>query len=237
MSSSRGVNAFHIDKWHDDIVRVVVCDDHALLRRRLIVTLEADPDIDVLAEAADGEHGIAVCRDVAPDVVVVGARIEHIGGPRTAAGIREVNPGARVVMLVNQEDEAESVRAIKAGATGFINRDAVGHAPTVVKAVSAGVAALPPLVARRIIDDYESHARAAGAAGPAQLDRPDLSDRELTVLEYLASAKTYALAADALGVLEFTAKNLAANAVDKLYRHARTEAVMYAVGERLFSKK
>jgi len=236
MTSAPG-NPFTIDKWHDDVVRVVVCDDHALVRRRLIVTLEADPDIDVLAESADGEHGIAVCRDVVPDVVVVGARVEHIGGPRTAAGIREVNPAARVVMLVTHEDEAESVRAIKAGATGFINRESLSHAPTVVKAVSAGVAALPPLVARRVLDDDEAQRRRAPAAGPGQLARQDLTDRERTVLEFLASSKTYGAAAEELGVLEFTAKNLAANAVEKLYRHARTEAVLYAVGERLFAKR
>jgi DNA-binding NarL/FixJ family response regulator len=221
-----------VDKWHDDVIRVVVCDDHALLRRRLVMELESQPDIDVMAEAADGEHAIALCRELAPDVAVVGMRVEHIGGPRTAAGIREVAGGAHVVVLVAQDDAREAVRAIKAGVTGFINRDAIEQATTVVRAVSAGIVALPPLVVQRVLDEYLS---LAGQEPTPEhpLRAPTISDREQAILEQLAGGKTYAASGASVGVKDFTAKNLTANAVEKLYRHARTEAVMYAVRERL----
>jgi len=234
-------NAFGTDKWHDDVIRVVVCDDHALLRRRLLIELESQSDIDVLAEAADGEHAIALCRELAPDVAIVGMRVEHIGGPRTAAGIREVAGGAHVVVLVAHDDAREAVRAIKAGVTGFINRDAIEQSTTVVRAVSAGIVALPPLVVQRVLDEYENLGRqaptspaSAGAATP--LPPPVITEREAAILEQLAAGKTYAASGESVGVRDFTAKNLTANAVEKLYRHARTEAVMYAVGERLFAK-
>jgi DNA-binding NarL/FixJ family response regulator len=224
-----------MDKWHDDVIRVVVCDDHALLRRRLIMELEAQPDIDVMAEAADGEHAIALCRELAPDVAIVGMRVEHIGGPRTAAGIREVAGGAHVVVLVAQDDAREAVRAIKAGVTGFINRDAIEQSTTVVRAVSAGIVALPPLIVQRVLDEYTFLGRPA--ATKSSTPPPTISERERAILEQLAAGKTYAASGESVGVKDFTAKNLTANAVEKLYLHARTEAVMYAVGERLFAKK
>jgi len=225
------------DKWHDDVIRVVVCDDHALLRRRLIVLLEEQSDIDVLAEAADGEHAIALSREHAPDVVIVGMRVEHIGGPRTAAGIREVAPSAHVVVLVAQDDEHEAVRALKAGVTGFINREAVAQSTTVVRAVSAGIVALPPLVVQLVLDEYAALAQLAPVTEPTHVEPPSLSERERAVLEQLAAGKTYAAAGQAVGIKDFTAKNACANAIEKLYRHARTEAVLYAVSERLLTRK
>jgi DNA-binding NarL/FixJ family response regulator len=211
-------------RWHDDMITVVVCDDHAQLRRRLLVMLEGEPDIDVIGEAAEGEQGIATCRDLAPDVVIVGMRVESIGGPRTSAGLRELVPVAHVVMLVTPEDVTDAVRAIKAGATGFINREVLDQAPSVVRAVSAGVAALPPLVAGDLL--RELTAEADGGDPPA-------TPVELSLLEHLASGQSYAAAARALGVADFTAKNLAANLVERLYRVARADAVQFAVGSQL----
>ena len=220
------------DKWHDDMIRVIVCDDAALLRRRIVVQLEAESDIDVMAETADGEHAINVSRELAPDVVIVGMRI-GLGGPRTAAGIREVVPSAHVVMLTTHEDELDSVRAVKAGATGFLGREHAEDAPQLIRAVSAGIVALPPLVAQALLAEFDTLTVNAGAVDP-RLPSPAITARERAVLEKLAVGKTYAVAAEALGIGDHAVRNLAANAIEKLYRFARTEAVMYAVGERLF---
>lgn len=218
-------------RWHDDMISVVVCDDHALLRRRLLVMLEQEPDIDVIGEAAEGEQGIATCRDLAPDVVIVGMRIESIGGPRTSAGLRELVPVAQVVMLVTPEDVTDAVRAIKAGATGFINREVLDQAPSVVRAVSAGVTALPPLVAGDLLRELAPLGRSAGPGpGPSE---PELSAVEAALLEHLASGQSYAAAARALGIGDFTAKNLAANLVERLYRTSRADAVLYAVNDQV----
>ncbi len=220
------------DKWHDDMIRVIVCDDAALLRRRIVVQLEAESDIDVMAETADGEHAINVSRELAPDVVIVGMRI-GLGGPRTAAGIREVVPSAHVVMLTTHEDEIEAVRAIKAGATGFLNRDGYQHAAAVVRAVSAGVVALPPLVAQGVLAEYQA-LHDGGGATLRGLEVPELTERERAVITTLAKGQPYAVVVEELGLGDHTVRNLAANAVEKLHRYARTEAVAYAVGERLF---
>lgn len=224
-----------MNKWHDDVIRVVVCDDHALLRRRLVILLEDEPDIDVMGEASDGDQSIALSRELAPDVVVVGMRIENIGGPRTAAGIREVVPAAHVVMLVTPDDETESMRAIKAGTTGFLHREVIEQAAAVVRAVSAGIVVLPPAVVQRVLDEYESLGRQAGSV-QQQLEPPAIDERERAVLTELAKGATYGAAAEACGLAGHTVKNLAANTIEKLYRHARTEAVLYAVGERFFQR-
>lgn len=215
-------------RWHDDMITVVVCDDHAQLRRRLLVMLEREPDIDVIGEAAEGEQGIAACRDLAPDVVIVGMRVERIGGPRTSAGLRELVPVAHVVMLVTPEDVTDAVRALKAGATGFINREVLDQAPSVVRAVSAGVAALPPLVAGDLLRELST----TDPVSAGDLD-PGLSPTEVALLEHLASGQSYAAAARAIGIADFTAKNLAANIIERLYRAARADAVVYAVHEQL----
>lgn len=230
-SGRSGSSFLDHDKWHDDMIRVVVCDDVPLLRRRLVVALEAEPDIDVMAEAGDGEYAITVCRELAPDVVVLGMRID-LGGPLTVAGIREVVPSAHVVMLITHEDEEEAVRAIKAGATGFLNRDRFEQAATVIRAVSAGIVALPPLVAQRVLNEYELFEQ---GEHDVHLEPPVLEDRERAILEAVSKGQTYAAAAADLGVQDHAARNLAANAVEKLYRYARTEAVLYAVGEKLFT--
>lgn len=219
-------------KWHDDVIRVVVGDDAALLRRRLVIVLENEPDIDVVAEAADGEQAIALARELAPDVVIIGMRVEP-GGARSAAGIREVAPSAHVVMLTTHEDELDSVRAVKAGATGFLGREHAEDAPQLIRAVSAGIVALPPLVAQALLAEFDTLTVNAGAVDP-RLPSPAITARERAVLEKLAVGKTYAVAAEALGIGDHAVRNLAANAIEKLYRFARTEAVMYAVGERLF---
>ena len=218
-------------RWHDDMITVVVCDDHAQLRRRLLVMLEREPDIEVIGEAAEGEQGIATCRDLAPDVVIVGMRIESIGGPRTSAGLRELVPVAQVVMLVTPEDVADAVRAIKAGATGFINREVLDQAPSVVRAVSAGIAALPPLVAGDLLRELAPFRGSGGRASSS--GEPELSAVEVSLLEHLASGQSYAAAARALGIGDFTAKNLAANLVEKLYRASRADAVLYAVRDQV----
>jgi DNA-binding NarL/FixJ family response regulator len=217
------------------MISVVVCDDHAQLRRRLLVMLEREPDIDVIGEAAEGEQGIATCRDLAPDVVIVGMRIDSIGGPRTSAGLRELVPVAQVVVLVTPEDVTDAVRAIKAGATGFINREVLDQAPSVVRAVSSGIAALPPLVAgdllRELTAGDDRIGRDPSADGPT--GDLELAPIEAALLEHLASGQSYAAAARALGIGDFTAKNLAANLVERLYRSSRADAVLYAVHDQL----
>ena len=193
-------------RWHDDMITVVVCDDHAQLAAGCSSCSRTSPTSTSSARRPRGEQGIATCRDLAPDVVIVGMRVESIGGPRTSAGLRELVPVAQVVMLVTPEDVTDAVRAVKAGATGFINREVLDQAPSVVRAVSAGVAALPPLVAGDLLRELDRSRR-----GPTVAGRPVSRDRRSGCSSTSPRGQSYAAAARALGVADFTAKNLAAN--------------------------
>lgn len=197
--------------WRDDVLRVVVCDDHALMRRRLVVTLEADPDIAVVAEAIDSQHVVEVARRATPDCVVLGLKVEPGGALAAARELRAVAPGARLVVVVSTNDEAEAVQAVMAGVTGIITRESLEQTVAVVRAVASGVVAVPPLVARLLIDEM---ARIT-AEGPGL----GITERERAVLEHLAAGHSYATAATALRMPDHTAKNLAANAIEKLVRH------------------
>jgi DNA-binding NarL/FixJ family response regulator len=205
----------------DQVIRAVVGEDHSPLRRRVILAVEEDPRIVVVAEAGDSTRLAAVCRDERPDCVLVGTTIEPLGGPDTVALVHAEAPRASVVVVGSYTDDSETVTALRAGATGFVNRDALAQAPAVVRAVTSGVVALPPLVARLVVDELTG-----GTAGPRPEPAPAPAERGSTgagpaadglqVLEHLAAGRTYGAAADALGIDPATAKHLAAATVARL---------------------
>jgi two-component system response regulator DesR len=196
-------------KWRDDVIRVVVCEDQALRRRRLIVALEGTDDIDVVAEAAESVQAVDVCTDHAPDVALVAMDLAGAAGPGTAAAMRAQVPACRIVMLLSPGEVGEAVDAIRAGATGFISRDGEQQAPAVLRAVCAGTAALPPLVSQLLLEDIDRVGDASGAF---------TGGRDRVVLEHLAAGRSYAAAAQTLGVADFTAKNLLADGLERLAR-------------------
>jgi DNA-binding NarL/FixJ family response regulator len=222
-------------KWRDDVIRVVVCDDHALVRRRLVILLDGSPDISVLAEAADGERAVSLCRDLTPDVVIVGMHVEASGGPATAAAVREASPGARVAMLVARREEQDSVRSLKAGATGFVTREVIEVAPEVVRAVRQGRVIAPAMVIRRVLEEYVRLGRPS-LSTLRLLEPPAIDPREQQILERLALGRSHSETAAELGLPEGITWNLAANAIEKLYRHARNEGVLGGAGERFESR-
>jgi DNA-binding NarL/FixJ family response regulator len=120
--------------------------------------------------------------------VIIGMRVEP-GGARSAAGIREVAPSAHVVMLTTHEDERDSVRAVKAGATGFLGREHAEDAPQLIRAVSAGIVALPPLVAQALLAEFDTLTVNAGAVDP-RLPSPAITARVRAVLKLAVARPT-----------------------------------------------
>src|SRR5690606_10422151 len=119
-----GVSDFLDDDWEDgDAVRVVVCDDHALFRRGLMMVLEEEDDIEVLAEAADGNEAVDTCIDVAPDVVLMDIRMPGISGIAATRKIREAMPTVKVIMLTVSDEEEDLFGSIRAGAAGYLLKE------------------------------------------------------------------------------------------------------------------
>ena len=198
------------------------------------MALEASPSIEVMAEVDDGDAVLAQVGESAPDVVWLGLRMPGPAGPRLTAAIRELVPSARVAVVANPEETDLRMRALRAGATGIVGRaSAPSVAVSVTERLAWGRCVLDPDDLARLLEAYAGLTRQAGSV-QRQLAPPTLSDRDREVLSQLAGGSSAEEVADALGLAPATVDQTLAQVVGRLHRYTRTEAVVYAVGERLF---
>jgi two-component system NarL family response regulator len=210
-------------RWQDDPVRVLLCDDHALFRRGLLVVLEEEPDIEVLGEAESGPEAAALAEVLAPDIVVLDVRLPPYGGVAAAAQISRSVPTARiVVMAANERRPYELLEAIGAGAMSVVLKErSLDDAADVIRRVVRGDCVLLPSVARAVRDLIDGR---VGERTPG-VEAPDVTDRERLVLEIVARGADATDAAAGLGIDERTAINLLRNLLRKLQRFWRAEDV------------
>lgn len=217
-----------VDKWVDSTIRVLICDDHAVTRRRVIVALEQRPDLEVVGEAAEPISAELIGRETTPDLVLVGSELGQAGAAQTAARIREGVPSARALVLGLPDHPLDGVEAIRAGALGFIDRSTLTeHVAEAVQTVYLGCPILPPPIAGAVIDAFDQLATPEGAPRGG-LRFPKLTDREREVLERFAAELTTDEIAEALELLPATVANLAANALLKLMRLHDAEVALDA---------
>ena len=224
MTSYTRAIAFPVDdrKWHDGVLRVLVCDEFPLFRRQVVIALEEAPDIEVVAEAPDAEVARSAAEQTAPDVVVLGTHVPPDGGVATAAMLRTVLPAVEMVLAVDPDDERherEVRRALRTGVVAFLSRDAVAlHAVPVVRAAAAHRPVLDAFAAALVLAEFERWS----AVAPG---RPALEPPERAVLDRLAGGEGITSAAEALEMPVVTASNLVANSLRKLHRSARAAAL------------
>jgi DNA-binding NarL/FixJ family response regulator len=215
----------------DDCIRVLICDDHALFRRGLMMVLEDEDDIEVIAEAANGAEAIELARALAPDVVLMDVRMPKVDGIAATRSILEAIPNANVIMLTVSDEEDDLFEAMKAGAAGYllkeISIDEVGKS---VRGVHQGQRLVTPSLATKLISEF---AGISGRAPSRGVDAPQLTPRELEVLRHVADGATNRDVASRLGISENTVKNHVRNILEKLRLHSRMEAVLYAMREKL----
>jgi two-component system NarL family response regulator len=215
-----------------EFIRVLVADDQALFRRGLDVVLGAEKDIEVVAEAADGEAAIARAAELAPDVVLMDVRMPRVNGIEAARRIRELLPSTRILMLTVSDEEDDLYEAIKAGANGYLLKDiSAEDVATAIHAVVRGHSLISPSMASKLLSEFK--ALADQAADKEQLPAPVLTARELEVLKLVARGMSNREVAEQLYISENTVKNHIRNILEKLHLHSRMEAVMYAVRKRL----
>jgi two-component system NarL family response regulator len=219
-----------VDGYDEDPIRVLICDDHALFRRGLMMTLEEETDIEVLAEAADGEEAVQTAQDLAPDVVLMDVRMPTLGGIKATQQIREVVPTAKVIMLTVSDDEDDLFGSIKAGATGYLLKEiSIDEVADAVRGVMAGQSLISPSMASKLLNEFANLSQKADKGTPA----PHLTDRELEVLKLVAEGMSNREIAEKLEIAENTVKNHVRNILEKLHLHSRMEAVLYAVRENI----
>ena len=217
----------------DDVIRVLIADDQALFRRGLYVVLGTEENIEVIAEAEDGEQAISKAEEMAPDVVLMDVRMPRVNGIEAAQRIREMLPSTKILMLTVSDEEDDLYEAIKAGANGYLLKEiSVEEVATAIRSVVQGQSLISPSMASKLLNEFNSLARQA-AEKKEQLPAPVLTARELEVLKLVARGMSNRDVADQLYISENTVKNHVRNILEKLHLHSRMEAVMYAVRKRL----
>jgi two-component system NarL family response regulator len=216
----------------DQVIRVLIADDQAVFRRGLYVVLGTEDDIEVVAEAEDGEEAVVKAEELAPDVVLMDVRMPRVDGIEAARRIRESLPSTKILMLTVSDEEDDLYEAIKAGANGYLLKEiSVEEVASAIHSVMQGQSLISPSMASKLLNEFNSLARMA--AEREQLPAPVLTARELEVLKLVARGMSNKDVADELYISENTVKNHVRNILEKLHLHSRMEAVMYAVRKRL----
>jgi DNA-binding NarL/FixJ family response regulator len=207
---------------------VLVVDDQRLFANGLARIIAAQPGMEVVAEAHDGAEAVALCREQAPDVVLMDLAMPGMDGVSATREIRDLLPETAVLILTVHADDAHVYRGIKAGAHGYLLKDCTPEdLARAIRAVHAGDTIMAPGIARKIMATLE---RAGGKKAPLA---PPLTKRELEVIRALAQGKSNKEIAQALDISEKTVRNHASNIYAKLHIFDRTQAVIYAIREGL----
>ena len=211
-------------------IRVLIADDHALFRRAIQAVLNDEDDIEVVAEAGDGEEAVALAGEHAPDVVLLDVNMPKLSGIDAARAIKEELPSTQVVMFTVSDTEADLFEAIKAGASGYLLKEVdPTEVAAAVRQIHAGHSLLSPAVASKLVSEFATMAKRTDE----RASRPKLTDRELEVLGLAADGLTNRQIGRRLHISENTVKNHMRNILEKLHLHSRMEAVLYAVREEL----
>jgi NarL family two-component system response regulator LiaR len=203
-------------------IRVLIVDDHGVVREGLRAYLDLEPDIKVVGEARDGRDAVRRAQEVSPDVILMDLLMPNMDGVEATLAIKEQQPDVHVIVLTSFVDDERVVPAIKAGATSYLLKDvAATDLARAIRGAYAGQAQLHPDVARRLMQQVTAPRRTDAAA--------DLTDREREVLKLVAAGRSNKEIARELVVSERTVKGHVSNILGKLGLQDRTQAALYAV--------
>ena len=211
-------------------IRVLIVDDHAVVRQGLRTFLESEEDIEVVGEASDGEEAVQKAQELSPDVVLMDLVMPGMDGITATQKIGEVSPNSPVLALTSFSEDDKVFPAIKAGAKGYLLKDVpaedLGRA---IRSLARGEFLLDGEVANKVLDEFRSSARS---------DEPGLADltpRELEVLVLIARGRANKEIARDLGISIKTVKTHVGNILSKLHIVDRTQAALYAVRQGLLT--
>ena len=206
-------------------LRILLADDHTVVRQGLRKVLEERPEWQVVAEAGDGREAVRLCEQHKPDVAVVDVAMPLLNGIEATRQITRRTPQTRVLVLSMYSDEAYVTQMLKAGATGYLLKDSADvDLLEAVQAVSQGKSFFSPAVARLMSDDY------ARQRGDHAVDRYEsLSEREREIFQLVAEGRTNKEIAALLFISPSTVETHRARVMEKLDLHSAAEIVLYAV--------
>lgn len=207
-------------------IRVLIADDHAIVREGVRALLALSDDIAVVGEAADGREAIEAARRLRPDIILIDIAMPGLGGLEATVEIRKENPEARILVLSQYDDREYVRRFLKLGVSGYVLKKAAGSALTAaIRAAHQGGLVLDPEVARDAVRDQEAEGGAPSDADPYEA----LTDREKQVLKLVAEGRTNKEVAEMLAVSVKTAMSHREHIMQKLGLHSRTELIKFAL--------
>jgi len=213
-------------------IRILLADDHTVVRRGLRLLLEGQPEFAVVAEAADGKQAVEAAETVKPDVVVLDIAMPNLNGIEAAQRILSASPDASIVVLSMHSDEGYVLRALKAGAKAYLLKDsAEGDLIEAIKSVTRGKTFFSPEITRMLAEDYVREIRTRGIEDSYEL----LTPREREILQLLAEGKSNKDIATLLNLSLYTVETHRRNLQDKLNLHSFAELILYAVRKGVIS--
>jgi len=214
-------------------VRVVLIDDHTVLRDGLKLLLSLEPDLEIVGEAAAGREGLAVAKRVRPQVVVTDVGLPDIDGVEVTRQLREQLPETRVLVLTVHDEDHYIFTLIQAGASGYLLKNAAGNdLVNAIRTVASGKPWLQPEIAQRLMSFATGQPGTERKTALEALIEP-LTPREIEVLKLLAGAASNKEMADQLRISARTVETHLANIYGKLGVRGRTEAMLWAIHEGL----
>jgi two-component system, NarL family, response regulator NreC len=210
--------------------RVLLADDHKLIRSGLRLIVEQHPEFTVVGEADDGRQAVALAESLKPDVVVMDIGMPSLNGIEAAAQITKAHPDIAIVMLSMHSDEGYVLRALKAGARGYLLKDsAEADLSRAIDAVREGKSFFSPVVSKVLLEDYMRKLARSGAEDSFDL----LSSREREILQLVAEGNSSKESAGLLNLSVHTVETHRANLMQKLNLRGMPELILYAVRKGL----
>ena len=208
-----------------DPIRILIVDDHAVVRKGLAMVLRLEPSLDVVGEAENGRKGLDAAQNLQPDIILVDWVMPEMDGQEMALALRKSNPDIKIMMLTGTEVDDRVYDLVAAGIEGYALKNIEpAELMGAIRSVMRGEAYLHPDVMKKVLERMKPSEQTLLVA---------LTPRELEVLEYMSTPNTYKKIAAQLGISEETVRSHAKNILEKMKQPNRAQAVLSAVKMRL----
>ena len=210
-----------------EIIRILIVDDHAIVREGQRALIDTEPGMELVGEAADGDQAVHMARSLQPDVILLDLVMPHKGGLEAIGEIKEQNPKARILVLTSFAEDEKVYAAIKAGAQGYLMKDALPQdILAAIREVYRGELSMDPSIAHKLMRELQRSSDLPPTEEP-------LTEREVEVLKLVAQGLTNQQIAEMLVISERTVSTHISNILSKLHLANRTQVALYALREGL----